>query len=142
MTNSSDSRAVVERYIAAAEVRDEAALRASFAEDATWQLDGELPISGTWHGRDAILDEFLATALSYYEPSSVSIEVTNVIAEGDAVVAEWTSRAQTVDGAPYENHCIGVFRVRDGLIQSVREYMDTLYASQIAFANGRAGSRT
>jgi uncharacterized protein len=140
MTTPSDSRSVVERYIAAAEVRDEAALRDSFAENATWWLRGELPISGTWRGRDTIIDDFLGTAMSYYQPDSVNIEVTSIVAEGDTVVAEWTSRARTTDGAPYENHCIGVFGVRDGRIVSVREYMDTLYASQVAF--GRAVSRT
>jgi hypothetical protein len=49
-----------------------------FAEDASWQLRGDLLISGSWNGRDAIVDEFLATALSYYEPGSVSLEVTSV----------------------------------------------------------------
>jgi uncharacterized protein len=142
MTSSSDSTSVVERYIAAAETRDEAALRASFADDATWRLDGDLPISGTWRGRDAILDEFLATAMSYYQPDSVSIEVTSLLADGDTVVAEWTSRARTAGGDPYENHCIGVFRVRDGRIASVREYMDTLYASEVAFTTVRGVSRT
>jgi hypothetical protein len=142
MSQHNESKSVVERYIAAAESRDEAALRASFAEDATWRLDGELPISGTWRGRDAILDEFLATAMSYYEPDSVSIEVTGLIADGDAVFAEWTSRARTRDGAHYENFCAALFRVRDGRIQAVREYMDTLYASKVAFGNGRAVTRT
>jgi hypothetical protein len=137
-----DSRTVVERYIAAAETRDEAALRASFADDATWWLRGELPISGTWRGRDTIIDDFLGTAMSFYQPDSVSIEVTSIVTEGDTAVAEWTSRARTTDGAPYENHCIGVFTVRDGRIASVREYMDTLYASQVAFADGCAVTRT
>ena len=80
--------------------------------------------------------------MSYYQPDSVSIEVTSIVAEGDTVVAEWTSRARTTDGAPYENDCIGVFAVRDGRIASVREYMDTLYASRVAFGDGRAATRT
>jgi uncharacterized protein len=140
MTTTSDSRSVITRYMAAIQARDEAAIRDSFAEDATWWLRGDLPISGTWRGRDTIVDEFLGTAMRYYDPESVSIEVTSVIAEGDAVAAEWTSRARTASGDPYENHCAAVFGVRDGRIQSVREYMDTLYASEVAF--GRAASRT
>ena len=48
---------------------------------------------------------------------------------------EWTSRARTRRGAPYENCCIGVFTVRDGRIQSVREYMDTQYAHNVAFSD-------
>jgi uncharacterized protein (TIGR02246 family) len=134
MTTATDSRTVVEGYIAAAQAGDEEALRASFAPGASWHLDGELPISGTWRGRDAIVDDFLATAMSYYEPGSVSLEVTSVTADGERVVVEWTSRARTRRGEPYENHCIGVFTVRDGRIDDVREYMDTRYAHAVAFA--------
>ena len=45
------------------------------------------------------------------------IEVTSLFAEGEHVALEWTSRARTAAGEPYENHCIGVFIVRDGRIR-------------------------
>jgi ketosteroid isomerase-like protein len=139
MTPANDGKSILTRYVAAVEAGDEEAVRELFADDATWTLDaGELPISGTWQGRDAILGEFLATALSYYAPGSVSFEITGMIGEGDRVVLQWTSRARTRDGRPYENDCIGVFTIRGGRIQSVREYMDTLYAHDTAFARSRA----
>jgi uncharacterized protein (TIGR02246 family) len=140
MTDSSESKGVIERYMAAIGAGDVAAVRGSFAPDATWWLRGDLPISGTWDGRDAIIDDFFGTAMSYYEAGSVNIEVTSILADGEHVAAEWTSRARTTDGAPYENHCAAWFHVRDGHIHSVREYMDTKYAAEIAF--GRAVSRT
>ena len=133
-TEAPDSTTVLRRYVAAVEAGDEAAIRAAFAEDATWTLAaGDLPISGTWVGRDAILGEFLAGAMARYEPGSVSLEITAMVAEGDRVVLQWTSRARTVGGRDYENGCIGVFTVRDGRIRHVREYMDTLYAATVAF---------
>lgn len=138
MPNSSESKAVLERYVAAVQAGDEEAIRDAFAPDAVWQLDGELPISGTWRGRETILNDFLGTAMSYYRPGSVSLEITSLIADGDRVAMEWTSRAHTRDGEPYENHCIGVFTVRDGKIARVREYMDTLYAYRTAFPVARA----
>jgi uncharacterized protein len=134
MTRGVDSKAVVERYLAAAEAADEQTLRHVFAEDASWQLRGDLPISGTWQGRQQIIDGFLATALAYYEPGSVTLEVTNMLADGDQVAIEWTSRARSLRGERYENHCIGVFTIRDRQIQAVREYMDTLYANEVAFS--------
>ena len=127
------SKETVEHYVTTLQAGDREATLALFAEDAVWQLDGELPISGTWVGRDAILNEFLATALSYYEPGSIDLEVTSLIADGDQVAMEWTSRARNTRGEPYENHCIGVFTVRDGRIVHVHEYMDTLYAYNTAF---------
>jgi len=135
MSQPTDVKSVIRRYVSALEAADERTVRELFDEHATWTLAaGELPISGTWEGRDSILNEFLATALSYYEPGSVSIDITGMIAEGDQVVLQWTSRANTRTGRRYENDCIGVFTVRDGRIQDVREYMDTLYAHDQAFA--------
>jgi hypothetical protein len=136
MHTTLDTRTLLELYVAAVQAGDTDAIRDCFAEDATWRLDGELPISGTWQGRDAILDDFLATAMSYYLPGSVSLEITSILADGDRAAMEWTSRAHTLEGRPYENHCAAVFTVRDGRIASVHEYMDTLYASRTAFADG------
>jgi uncharacterized protein len=124
-----EPRTVIERYVAAVEQRDMETVRELFAEDATWWLGGELPLSGTWRGRDAILGDFLGSIPRLYDPESISIEVTSLIAERDTVVLEWTSRARTVAGEAYENQCAGVFTVRSGVIVAVREYMDTQYAA-------------
>jgi ketosteroid isomerase-like protein len=64
----------------------------------------------------------------------VSFEVTNVVAEGEQVVLEWTTRGRTAAGASYENFYSAVFVVRDDRIQTVREYTDTLRAKQVLFA--------
>ena len=65
MTQTLDIKAVARQYVAAAEAGDENAIRDLFAQDATWTLAGGLPISGVWKGREAILNEFLATAMSH-----------------------------------------------------------------------------
>jgi uncharacterized protein (TIGR02246 family) len=128
--NPIDGKAVIERYVAALNAGDGATVADSFAEDAVWTLDGELPISGTWRGREMILNEFFGAAAKLFEPGSTRVEVTRMIAAGDDVVLEWTSRARTTAGDRYENHCIGVFTIAEGKITSVREYMDTAYAQQ------------
>jgi uncharacterized protein len=134
MNTETESKAVVQRYVAAVAAGDAQAARELFAPSAEWTLAaGDLPIAGTWEGRDAIIDEFLAIAQSYYAPGSINIEVTGIVAEGPLVVMQWTSRARTRTGRPYENGCIGVFTVADGQIRHVREYMDTLYARDVAF---------
>ena len=71
MTKATDATTVVRRYVSAVEAGDEHTVRDLFAEDATWTLAaGNLPISGTWTGREVILTDFLGAALSYYEPGS------------------------------------------------------------------------
>lgn len=52
-------------------------------------------------------------------------------AEGDRVVAEWTSKAKTVHGGTYDNRRIGISTVRDGKITSVVEY--TMAATALEF---------
>ena len=134
MNQEGINKRLLERYVEALKAQDPRAVHGFFAENATWTLlAGQLPMSGTWEGRDRIMDGFFATAMSHYEAGSVELEVTAMIAEGDRVVLQWTSRARTRDGRPYENGCIGVFTIRDGAITAVREYMDTLSASD-AFA--------
>jgi ketosteroid isomerase-like protein len=132
------SKAVVLRYVEALQRGDIDAVRDSFAEHATWWLPGELPVSGTWRGRDGIIDEFLAAALRYYDPDSVSIEVTNVLAEGEQVALEWITRGRTAGGSDYENFYAAIFVVREGRIEAVREYTDTLHAKKVLFAHSAA----
>jgi ketosteroid isomerase-like protein len=122
-------RTVIERYVAAVETGDTDTIRDCFDEDATWWLGGELPLSGTWRGREAILGDFLGSLPRLYEPGSIDVTITSLLADGDKVALEWISRARTVAGEEYENYCAGVFTVRDGRIVAVREYMDTQYAA-------------
>lgn len=120
MTSSTDAKTNVQRYFAAVQQGDERAVHDAFAEDASWTLAaGDLPMSGIWQGRDAIMNGFFATAMVNYQAGSIDLEMTAMIAEGDQVVLQWTSRARTRDGQRYENGCVGIFRVRDGKIQSV-----------------------
>ena len=132
---ATDPAAVVTRYIEAVRDGDTEAIAASFASDATWVYPGDLPLSGTWRGRDAILGDFLGQLGGLFEPGTpLTLKVTSLLSAGDQVVAEWTSGATARGGAAYLNHNIGVFSVRDGKIASVREYTDTQRAERILFA--------
>ena len=58
MTQAIDSKAVLTRYVAAVSDGDESRIRELFDDDATWRLDaGDLPLSGTWTGREQIMTE-------------------------------------------------------------------------------------
>ena len=131
---NTDPKSVVVRYIEAARDGMSAVIRDSFAPDATWEYPGDLPLSGTYRGVDAIVDTFLGGAGELMAPGTrVTIELVNVIADGDQVAAEWTSRATGRNGTPYDNRNVGLFTVRDGKIVSVREYTDTLHVARALF---------
>ena len=129
-----DPAAVVTRYIHAVRDGDSTAIRDSFTEDATWEYPGDLPLSGIWRGRDAILHDFLGGLGTLLEPGTpLAIELTSVLSAGDQVVAEWTAHATARGGGDYRNRNIGVFTVHDGKITSIREYTDTQHAAYVLF---------
>ncbi|MER7245169.1 nuclear transport factor 2 family protein [Kribbella sp. NPDC000426] len=130
-----DPRTVVTRYVEAVAAGDLPTIRASFAPDVVWTYPGDLPLSGDWKGRDLVVDDFLgAAAGNLFAPGTpVTIELVNVIADGEQVLAEWTACATARAGGAYSNKCAGVFTVRDGLIVAVREYLDTDHARRVLF---------
>ncbi|WP_225727888.1 MULTISPECIES: nuclear transport factor 2 family protein [unclassified Nocardia] len=114
---------VVRRYFDALKAGENDIVRDSFADEATFWYPGDLPISGTWTGRDQIVDGFLGTAFALLDPDKeVRIEVTNFFAADDQVTVEWSSWGTVRNGNPYHNKNIAVFRVADGKIVTVREY--------------------
>ncbi|TCM38953.1 nuclear transport factor 2 family protein [Kribbella sp. VKM Ac-2568] len=135
MTSSKDPKTVVTRYVEAVAAGDLPTIRASFSPDVEWTYPGDLPLSGTWRGRDAVVDDFLgAAAGKLFSPDvPVVIRLTNVLADGDQVFAEWTAQATALGGGAYDNQCSGVFTVRDGQIIAVREYTDTDHARRVLF---------
>jgi ketosteroid isomerase-like protein len=132
--SATDPAAVVTRYIHAVRDGDSAAIRDSFAEDATWEYPGDLPLSGTWRGRDTIINDFLGSLGTLLDPDApLRLEMTSILSAGEQVVAEWTSSATARGGGAYHNRNIGVFTVRDGKIVSIREYTDTQHLARVLF---------
>jgi ketosteroid isomerase-like protein len=50
------------------------------------------------------------------------------------VALEWRVRAKTPGGEGYDNRYCGIFVVRGGRIQEIRDYLDSGYASKVLFA--------
>lgn len=133
MNSTETSKDVVRNYLATRDRSDPAARADLFAEDATWTLIGDLPMSGTWRGREAIFGDFLRPAFSRIDTATLDLTVVDLIAEGEKVVLEWTSKARVHGGGSYDQQCLGIFTVRDGVIVSVREHFDTEHARQALF---------
>jgi hypothetical protein len=57
-----------------------------------------------------------------------------------ALALEWITRGRTAAGHDNKNFYSAIFVVRDGRIQAVREYTDTLHASNVLFVlSGQPG---
>lgn len=129
-----ENKQVVRSFIEALSSGNLKAIDTALADDATWWLPGSLPVSGTHRGKKGIFEGFLAKAAPRFQPGSLAIEVRNTIAEGDCVAVEWIARGKSAKGSPYENYYNVVFEVKNDKIQTVREYVDTLYAKEVLFS--------
>lgn len=100
-----------------------------FSPDAEWLAppgNAAARVVGTHHlvGRERIT-RFIADEFPAVFGSEISIDFRTVIAEGDTVVVEERMRATLPGGRPYDVEYCFVFELRDGLINRVREYLDT-----------------
>jgi ketosteroid isomerase-like protein len=107
---------------------------AAFADDVTWWLPGSLPVSGTYTGKQEMLEGFFGKVSQYFAPDRLSIQVQSIIAEDDAVAVEWIAKNTTAKGKAYENYYHVRFDLKDQKIQAVREYVDTLYVKDVVFS--------
>ena len=83
-----------------------------------------------WTGPGGIIDGFFPQIFGRLDPEvPVVQDVHRIIADGEYAVAEWTTHARTRDGRFYDSDYAGVFRVVDGHLAGVTEYLDTAYAS-------------
>ncbi|MEY9968173.1 ketosteroid isomerase-like protein [Streptacidiphilus sp. MAP12-16] len=137
MNTTELSENAVRAYIDAIGAGKTDVIQDMLAEDATWTLIGSLPMTGTWQGRAAIFEDFLGLAFGRIDAATLELSTTSLLASGGKVAAEWTSRTEVRGGGQYDQECVGIFTVRDGLIVSVREYVDTDHTRTALFRSWR-----
>jgi ketosteroid isomerase-like protein len=122
MGGAAENKALIEKMGAARSLDD---LLATMADDVTWTIIGTTKYSGTFNGKQEVVEKLfgpLTAALASFGKTSVN----NVIADENYVAVQSTaSDRMTKTGKPYNNtYCI-VYRISDGKIQEVTEYLDT-----------------
>ena len=102
----------------------------SMAEDFQWIVAGNSRWSGTFRGRDAVLNQLLAPLRAQIEGRIKTIPL-RFIAEDDFVVVEARGNNITKSGDPYNNSYCFVVRLAGGKLQEITEYMDTELVSSV-----------
>ena len=97
---------------------------ALLADDITWTNIGTSKFSGTYSGKQALVEQLLGPLFGQLK-AGIASEIERLTAEGDVVVAQTAGTAETHDGTPYNNSYCQVIRIRDGKIVEVKEYFDT-----------------
>lgn len=96
----------------------------SLADGVRWTITGTTRWSGTYDGKQAVLTELLGPLSSMFE-GRISLTAHRFIAEGDHVVVEALGSNTTKAGKAYNNTYCYVFRIADGKVEELTEYMDT-----------------
>ena len=99
----------------------------ALAEDVQWTIMGTTRWSKTYDGKQAILTELLGPLFAQFA-DQYTATAQRFIAEDDLVVVEVSGRVTTKSGKPYNNSYCYIFRLADGKIQEVKEYLDTQLA--------------
>jgi uncharacterized protein len=98
---------------------------ATMSDDVRWTIIGKTKYSHTMNGKQEIIDKLLKPIFAELE-SMGSNHVDNVIAEGDyVVVQQHATGRKTKTGNDYNNSYCLVYKVIDGKVKEITEYLDT-----------------
>jgi uncharacterized protein len=96
----------------------------SMADDFRWTVTGTTKWSKTYDGKQVVLSELFG-ALRSRIGDQIRATAHRFIAEGDYVVVEARGNNVTKAGKPYNNSYCFVFRLADGRLKELTEYLDT-----------------
>ena len=106
------------------------------APDARWRFQRSLheprevpvPEAVKW-----LMDKLVS---GFAPDSGYSVELRDVIGEGDEAAIEYSATGRTRNGTTYHNNYVVRFTTRDGQIVSIRPYFDTHYVSKTLYDLG------
>ena len=122
--STAENKKLIQDAFAAWANGDGMAFFALLAEDASWTVLGSCPISGTYVGRQRLVEDALMPQRAKLAGPPIPT-VLNLIAEGDTVVIQWVGKGTTKSGQPYNNSYCYVVQVENGKIIRGTAYLDT-----------------
>ena len=101
-------------------------------KSARWQPMVKNLTSAPSYSGDAIIDDFLRPVRGIFRPGDPKVSIDVLVADDQAVAVETAGTGKLVDGRAYENRYAWFFRLREGRIVEIHEYLDSLYVSKLA----------
>lgn len=130
-----ENKRIVDAFYQASNRGDMDAFLALLADDLRWTNIGSTKFSGTFDGKNNVIEKLFGPVFGQLK-RGIKATVDNVIAEGEFVAVQLRGEAETKDGRPYNGTYCHVFRIRDGRICEVTEYLDTELASTVLAGRG------
>jgi uncharacterized protein len=136
-STTEQSRKVVEAFYASLAALDVPAVTNAFAEDTVVEIIGHTPVSGRHVGRDALIADAMGPIFAALDMEQVHFAQSWEIfaAEGDRIAARMTAKAATKSGKRYDGNYCHLFRIDNGLIAELYEYLDTVLVEDAIFDN-------
>ena len=128
-----ENKQIASEWFARLSAGDLAGALDMLSEDATWWIAGGIektPGSGEHTKEQA---RRLLSGMGRQLKDGLRMTVHGMIAEGDRVAAEATSRGELRSGKVYANEYHFALTLRGGKITQVREYMDTKHVEATWF---------
>ena len=96
----------------------------ALADDVTFRAIGSNSWSVKTKGKEELVREIYARVRERME-GPLKSRATRILADGDFVIVQARGDNTLKDGRRYENDYCLVFRMKDGKIQEIEEYLDT-----------------
>jgi ketosteroid isomerase-like protein len=107
----------------------------ALADDVRWTVIGSSPWSRTYAGKQEIVAQLMRPLFSQFA-NQYRARAINIVAEGDVVVVEARGEVKTKAGQAYNQTYCYVFRLADGRVRELTEYLDTDLVNQVLAAPG------
>ena len=126
-----ENKALIQRIFTDSENRAGSSLLDLMAEDVCWTITGHGSWARTFEGRDAVVNGLLAYVRSLFR-DRLRTKAFNFIADGDFVVVEAKGDGNfTHQDQRYDNEYCLVFRLENGRIKHIKEYLDSLLVEKV-----------
>jgi ketosteroid isomerase-like protein len=96
----------------------------SMADDVRYMIIGNTKYSGTYNGKQELIGRLLGPLTAQLE-GGIALTPDNLIADGEYVAMQAHGQAKSKNGVAYNNTYCHVFRVVNGKVKEVTEYLDT-----------------
>lgn len=121
--SASENKKLMQHIFAELGRGNSAPLLESMADDFSWTITGSTSWSRKYDGKKVVLGELFAALRSALATPIITVG-ERFIADDDYVAVQARGRNKTRDGKPYNNTYCFVFRLADGKLREVTEYLD------------------
>jgi len=101
------------------------------SDDIVFSIIGSTKVSGVFRGKQEFLTRAMGAMAAYVAPGSTTLQIENLIAEGDYVVMLAEGKSKTKSGQDHNNTYAMIFKIKDDMIIETKEFIDTALVDKV-----------